>query len=123
MDRNQLYVYIYIGTIFFQNLGTISNPFLMSLITTLVDVCSTLISFYTIERFGRRPLLIYGALGLWVCEYIMAIIGVVKGDDPTAVKPKSDSSACTFRSLLRLAVQELGFVLVKSSRYQSELAE
>jgi ABC-type sulfate transport system permease component len=44
-----------------QTLGTISNPFLISLITTLVNVCSTPISFYTIEKFGRRPLLIYGA--------------------------------------------------------------
>lgn len=44
-----------------QSLGTISNPFLISLITTLVNVCSTPISFYTIEKFGRRPLLIIGA--------------------------------------------------------------
>lgn len=51
----------YFGTTFFQTLGTISNPFLISLITTLVNVCSTPISFWTIERFGRRPLLIYGA--------------------------------------------------------------
>jgi len=51
----------YFGTSFFQGLGTINNPFLISLITTLVNVCSTPISFYTIEKFGRRPLLIYGA--------------------------------------------------------------
>lgn len=76
----------YFGTIFFQNLGTISNPFLISLITTLVNVCSTPLSFWTIERFGRRPLLIYGALGMWICEFITAIIGVTRGDDPNATK-------------------------------------
>lgn len=76
----------YFGTIFFQNLRTISNPFLISLITTLVNVCSTPISFYTIERFGRRPLLIYGALGMWICEFIAGILGVTKGDDPNVVK-------------------------------------
>ncbi|RSH85501.1 hypothetical protein EHS25_004897 [Saitozyma podzolica] len=76
----------YFGTTFFQSLGTISNPFLMSLITTLVNVCSTPLSFWTIERFGRRPLLIWGALGMVICEFICAIIGVTRGSDLSAVK-------------------------------------
>ena len=76
----------YFGTSFFQDLGTISNPFLIGLITTLVNVCSTPISFYLIERLGRRPLLIYGALGMWVCEFIVAIAGTVDGDNKTTVK-------------------------------------
>ncbi|KAK3065021.1 hypothetical protein LTS18_013431 [Coniosporium uncinatum] len=65
----------YFGTRFFIQLGSIKNPFLISLITTLVNVCSTPISFWTIERFGRRPLLIYGALGMLSCQFIVAIIG------------------------------------------------
>ncbi|KAJ8060575.1 hypothetical protein OCU04_010889 [Sclerotinia nivalis] len=69
----------YFGTTFFQALGTISNPFLIGLITTLVNVCSTPISFYTVERFGRRTILIWGALGMLVCEFIVAIIGVTAG--------------------------------------------
>lgn len=66
----------YFGTTFFKSLGTIQNPFLISLVTTLVNVCSTPISFWTVERFGRRALLIYGAAGMTVCEFIVAIIGV-----------------------------------------------
>jgi sugar porter (SP) family MFS transporter len=66
----------YFGTTFFQSLGTIPNPFLISLITTLVNVCSTPISFWTIERFGRRALLIWGALGMVICQFIVAIVGV-----------------------------------------------
>ncbi|MCJ1381527.1 hypothetical protein MMC17_004638 [Xylographa soralifera] len=69
----------YFGTTFFQELGTISNPFLISLITTLVNVCSTPISFWTIERFGRRPLLIGGAAGMVVCQFIVAIVGTATG--------------------------------------------
>ncbi|KAL8638311.1 MAG: hypothetical protein Q9228_004529 [Teloschistes exilis] len=65
----------YFGTTFFTSLGTINNPFLISLITTLVNVCSTPISFWTIERFGRRPLLIWGALGMLICEFLVAIMG------------------------------------------------
>lgn len=76
----------YFGTVFFKRLGTISNPFLISLITTLVNVCSTPISFWTIERFGRRPLLIWGALGMCICEFIVGIIGTAKPTDLTVAK-------------------------------------
>ncbi|KAL9035422.1 MAG: hypothetical protein Q9180_004870 [Flavoplaca navasiana] len=76
----------YFGTTFFNQLGTINNPFLISLITTLVNVCSTPISFWTIERFGRRPLLIWGALGMLICEFLVAIMGTVDGDNPATVR-------------------------------------
>ena len=66
----------YFGTSFFKSLGTIQNPFLISLVTTLVNVCSTPLSFWTVERFGRRTILIYGAAGMTICEFIVAIIGV-----------------------------------------------
>ncbi|KAF7192128.1 Major facilitator-type transporter ecdD [Pseudocercospora fuligena] len=54
----------YFGTRFFIQLGTISNPFLISLITT-----------------SMRPLLIYGALGMLSCQFITAIIGTVVSTD------------------------------------------
>ena len=76
----------YFGTTFFKNLGTISNPFLISLVTTLFNVLSTPISFWTIERFGRRTLLVYGALGMLVCEFIVAIIGTADGGNKNTVK-------------------------------------
>jgi sugar porter (SP) family MFS transporter len=76
----------YFGTVFFKRLGTIDNPFLISLITTLVNVCSTPISFWTIERFGRRPLLVWGALGMLICEFIVAIIGTARPTDLTVAK-------------------------------------
>ena len=85
----------YFGTTFFKDLGTISNPFLISLITTLVNVCSTPISFWAIEKVGRRPLLIWGALGMVVCQFIVAIAGTVDGDNPTTVKAEI-SFICIF---------------------------
>jgi MFS family permease len=69
----------YFGTTFFQELGTISNPFLIGLVTTLVNVCSTPLSFWIIERFGRRTILIWGALGMLICEFIVGIVGVTAG--------------------------------------------
>ncbi|MCJ1241129.1 hypothetical protein MMC14_009133 [Varicellaria rhodocarpa] len=70
----------YFGTVFFQSLGTISNPFLISLITTLVNVCSTPLSFWIIERFGRRRILILGAAGMIIAQFIVGIIGVTAGE-------------------------------------------
>jgi len=69
----------YFGTVFFQQLGSIKNPFLISLITTLVNVCSTPISFYIVERFGRRTLLIFGSIGMITMQFIVGIIGATAG--------------------------------------------
>jgi hypothetical protein len=71
----------YYGVVFFTSLNTISNPFLISLITTLVNVLSTPISFWMVERFGRRNLLIFGGTGMVISQYIVGIIGVTVGQD------------------------------------------
>jgi sugar porter (SP) family MFS transporter len=69
----------YYSTPFLQSTGAISNTFLISLIFTLVNVCSTPLSFYGMEKFGRRTLLLYGALGMLICQFLVAIIGVTQG--------------------------------------------
>lgn len=53
------------------------------MIFTLVNVCSTPISFITIEKLGRRPLLVWGALGMLICQFLVAIIGVTVGFNKT----------------------------------------
>ena len=69
----------YYSTPFLQSTGAISNTFLISLIFTLVNVCTTPLSFYGMEKFGRRTLLLYGALGMLICQFLVAIIGVTVG--------------------------------------------
>jgi len=69
----------YFGTVFFQQLGTIDDPFLISLVTTLVNVLSTPISFYIVERLGRRTILIWGAAAMVIMQFIVAIIGATAG--------------------------------------------
>jgi MFS family permease len=76
----------YYSTVFLKSLGTISNPFLISLIFTLVNVCSTPISFYTVEKFGRRSLLIWGAAGMFICQLIVAIVGTALPNNQDAVR-------------------------------------
>ncbi|KAI5479455.1 putative glucose transporter rco-3 [Pseudohyphozyma bogoriensis] len=69
----------YFSTPFLQSTGAISNTFLISLIFTLVNVCSTPLSFYTIEKFGRRTLLVWGAFAMFVCQMIVGIVGATAG--------------------------------------------
>jgi len=65
----------YYGTTFFKNSG-ISNSFLVSVATNVVNVGMTIPGIYMIERVGRRNLLLIGAAGMCICEYIVAIVGV-----------------------------------------------
>lgn len=65
----------YYGTTFFQNSG-IQDPFLISVATAIVNVFMTLPGIYAVERVGRRRLLLIGAAGMCICEYIVAIVGV-----------------------------------------------
>ena len=69
----------YFGVVFFQSLGTISNPFFIQLITTLVNVVSTPMSFWLVERFGRRRILLVGGTGMVISQFIVGIVGVTAG--------------------------------------------
>ena len=73
----------YYSTPFLQSTGAISNTFLISLIFNLVNVCSTPLSFWMVEKLGRRPLLVWGAFGMLVCQFIVAIVGVTVGFNKT----------------------------------------
>lgn len=66
----------YYGTTFFQNIG-IRSPFVIQLITNVVNVVSTLPGMVLVEAFGRRKLLMIGATGMAVCQLIMAIVGTI----------------------------------------------
>ncbi|KAK5266001.1 hypothetical protein LTR99_004812 [Exophiala xenobiotica] len=79
----------YYSTPFLQSTGAIDNTFLISLIFTLVNVCSTPLSFWTVERFGRRTILIWGALGMLICQFLVAIIGVTVGFNHTHPDPSN----------------------------------
>jgi MFS transporter, SP family, sugar:H+ symporter len=66
----------YYGTQFFKNSG-IKNSFIISLITNCVNTASTFPGLYAIEKWGRRPVLLWGAIGMCVSQFIVAITGTV----------------------------------------------
>lgn len=65
----------YYGTSFFKN-SHVGNPFLDSIATSVVNVGMTVPGIYFVDKVGRRNLLLIGAAGMLVCEYIVAIAGV-----------------------------------------------
>ncbi|KFA76799.1 hypothetical protein S40288_10321 [Stachybotrys chartarum IBT 40288] len=66
----------YYGTTYFQNSG-ISSGFTISMITSAINVASTLPGMYFIDKWGRRPLLLWGAIGMCISQLIVAVCGTV----------------------------------------------
>jgi len=75
----------YYGTSFFLNSG-IKNPFTESIITGVVNVASTFPGLYMVEKWGRRPLLLFGAVGMCVCQFIVGAIGTADPGSQSANK-------------------------------------
>ncbi|KAG8711573.1 hypothetical protein FRC08_015736 [Ceratobasidium sp. 394] len=64
----------YYGATFFVRSG-IRNPFLITIATNVVKVGMTVPGIYLV-KVGRRRLLLIGAAGMLICEYLVTIIGV-----------------------------------------------
>ncbi|KAB8304642.1 hypothetical protein EYC80_004013 [Monilinia laxa] len=77
----------YYGTSFFAVSG-IKQPFVTSMIASSVNVFSTLPGLYLVEAWGRRRLLLFGALGMFACQMIVGSVGTASpnGDNLTAQK-------------------------------------
>jgi sugar porter (SP) family MFS transporter len=85
----------YYGTSFFQNSG-IKNPFIISMITSAINTASTFPGLYMVETWGRRNLLLFGAVGMSVCQFIVAITGTVAGVDNLAAQQALIAFVCIY---------------------------
>lgn len=73
----------YYGTTYFSNnapsdpsVQWLPSAFILSVITNVINVISTFPGLWAIDRFGRRPVLLTGALGMGISQYIVAASGV-----------------------------------------------
>ncbi|KAF4503321.1 RCO3 glucose transporter [Fusarium agapanthi] len=66
----------YYGTKYFQNSG-VSSGFVISMITLAINVASTVPGMYAIDKWGRRPMLLWGAIGMSVSQLIVAVCGTL----------------------------------------------
>ncbi|KAI0207013.1 high-affinity glucose transporter RGT2 [Astrocystis sublimbata] len=64
----------YYGTQYFKNSG-IENPFTIQIITSVINVVSTLPGLYAVDRFGRRKPLLIGAIGMCIGQFVVAVLG------------------------------------------------
>ncbi|KAK4247240.1 general substrate transporter [Corynascus novoguineensis] len=102
----------YYSTPFLKSTGAISDPFLMSMVFTIINVCSTPISFYTVEKFGRRTILFWGALGMLICQFLVAIIGVTVGFNKTHAAPTLDDPNATLANNISAVNAQIAFIAI-----------
>ncbi|KAF2166670.1 hypothetical protein M409DRAFT_66640 [Zasmidium cellare ATCC 36951] len=68
----------YYGTTYFSTAygSALPTPFILQIITNVVNVVSTFPGLWAIDALGRRTVLLVGALGMGVSQYIVSILGV-----------------------------------------------
>lgn len=47
------------------------------MITSCINTASTVPGLYAIDKFGRRPLLFWGAIGMCVSQFLVAMLGTL----------------------------------------------
>ncbi|KAI0126901.1 glucose transporter rco-3 [Xylariales sp. AK1849] len=78
---------MYYGTTFFHN-ANVSSPFTISIITNVINVCSTIPGLFVVETWGRRNLLLVGAIGMSLCQLVIAIFASAVPDPDSEVASK-----------------------------------
>ncbi|GAB7354691.1 hypothetical protein MBLNU459_g5112t1 [Dothideomycetes sp. NU459] len=85
----------YYGTSYFKNAG-FNNPFTITLITSCINVGSTFPGLYMVEKWGRRPLLLFGAAGMAACQFIVAGVGTGEPVTNKAAQSASVAFVCIY---------------------------
>jgi MFS family permease len=62
---------------YFFSLAGLTDPFLGSLIVTLIFLTFILVSFFTVEAVGRRKSLMVGGAVMGICTLVIGILGTV----------------------------------------------
>jgi sugar porter (SP) family MFS transporter len=71
---------MYYGTTFFNGAG-IDNPFTISLIMQVINMVSTFPGLFVVESWGRRRLLIVGAIGMALSQLLIASFATATGNN------------------------------------------
>ncbi|KAG5992718.1 glucose transporter [Claviceps lovelessii] len=86
---------MYYSTSFFNGVG-INSPYTKSTIINVINVVSTVPGLLVIESWGRRKLLMAGALGMAACQLLMASFITAAGDNLRHVKETILVVFCSF---------------------------
>ncbi|KAK0624958.1 hypothetical protein B0T17DRAFT_257181 [Bombardia bombarda] len=102
----------YYSTPFLKSTGAIENSFVISMIFTVINVVSTPISFWTVEKFGRRTILLWGALGMLICQFLVAIIGVTVGFNKSHPAPTAADPNATLADNISAVNAQISFICI-----------
>ncbi len=61
-----------------------------------MNVFSTFPGLYLVEKMGRRNLLLMGAIGMCICQFIVAITGTVAGAGNRAAQNTAIAFVCIY---------------------------
>lgn len=85
----------YYGTTFLSS-SNIAKPFLIIIATNVVNVGMTIPGMLLMDKLGRRKILIIGASGMLVCQYIIAIVGTAVGQENRAAQQTLIAFICIY---------------------------
>jgi SP family xylose:H+ symportor-like MFS transporter len=72
---------LYFAPRIFESMG-MGNPMVQTVMMGIVNILFTLLAVFTVEKWGRKPLLIYGSIGMAIGAFGVAICNVVSGMPP-----------------------------------------
>ncbi|KAF2994970.1 hypothetical protein E8E13_003257 [Curvularia kusanoi] len=72
-------------TVYFFQLAGVKDPFLGNLIKQLVLVLGILTSFYTVDKVGRRALVLYGGASMCIINTIVGGLGFIKQNNASGI--------------------------------------
>ena len=72
---------LYFAPRIFETMG-MGNPMVQTVIMGVVNILFTLLAVFTVERWGRRPLLILGSVGMGVGAFGVALCNILPGVPP-----------------------------------------
>ena len=64
---------LYYAPRMFENAGAEGGGMMQTVITGIVNILFTLVAIFTVDRFGRKPLLIIGSIGMAIGAFAVAI--------------------------------------------------
>ena len=66
---------IFTYTTYFVQTAGIGEPFLASLIVTIILLIGLIVSFFAVETLGRRTLMVGGGISCTICNFVVGITG------------------------------------------------
>lgn len=97
---------LYFAPRIFESMG-MGNPMTQTVLMGVVNISFTLVAIFTVEKFGRKPLLVIGSLGMAVGALGVALAAVVPGIGVVSVMVYSASFMFSWGPMCWVLISEI----------------